>query len=147
MRRAGAGDAAAIRSLTRDVYAKWIPSIGREPRPMVADYDAAVRQHWIELHEEDGELLALIEMVPAADHLWIQNIAVSVSQQGNGLGRALLAHAEKIAQTMGLEEIRLNTNAAFAANLAFYRHMGFSETGREPLPDGGTMVHFTKPVS
>jgi ribosomal protein S18 acetylase RimI-like enzyme len=114
---------------------------------MVADYDAAVRQHWIELYEENGELLALIEMVPAADHLWIQNIAVSVSQQGNGLGRALLAHAEKIAQTMGLEEIRLNTNAAFAANLAFYRHMGFSETGREPLPDGGTMVHFTKPVS
>jgi ribosomal protein S18 acetylase RimI-like enzyme len=147
MRRAGPGDAAAIRSLTRAVYAKWIPSIGREPRPMATDYDVAVRQHWIDLHEVNGILLALIEMVPASNHLWIHNIAVSESHQRNGIGKALLSHAVSIARMTGFKEIRLNTNATFTANLDFYRHMGFLESGREPLPDGGTMVQFTKTVS
>jgi GNAT superfamily N-acetyltransferase len=147
MRRAGQADAAAIRALTRAVYAKWIDAIGREPRPMTADYERAVRDHWIDLLEGDGELLALIEMIPAADYLWIQNIAVGESRQGSGLGRLLLEHAEEIARQSGLREIRLNTNAAFAANLAIYLHMGFREASRELLPDGGTMVCFTKPVS
>ena len=147
MRRAGQADAAAIRALTRAVYAKWIASIGRAPRPMTADYDRAVRDHWIDLLEVDGELLALIEMIPAPDHLWVQNIAVVESRQRSGLGRLLLEHAAEIALQSGLREIRLNTNAAFAANLSFYRHMGFLELSREPLPDGGTMVSFAKWVS
>lgn len=147
MRRAGPADTAAIRALTRAVYAKWITSIAREPRPMTADYDRAVRDHWIDLLEVDGELLALIEMIPAPDHLWIQNIAVDEARQQSGLGRLLLDHAEEIARQSGFRELRLNTNAAFAANLSFYRHMGFRELLREPLLDGGTMVSFTKPVS
>ncbi len=114
---------------------------------MTADYDRAVRDHRIDVLEADGELLALIEMIPAADLLWIQNIAVGESRQGSGLGRLLLDHAEEIARQSGLREIKLNTNAAFAANLSFYLHMGFLEVSREPLPDGGTMVFFTKPVS
>jgi GNAT superfamily N-acetyltransferase len=146
VRRAGPADAAAIRALTRDVYAKWIPSIGREPKPMAADYDKAVRAHWIDLLEDGGALLALIETVPMDDHLWIENIAVSESRQGRGLGRSLLAHAESLARQAGLPAIRLNTNAAFSANLAFYLRTGFAEDRRERLPDGGTAVYFAKPV-
>ena len=41
-----ASDATSIRSLVRDAYAKWVPVIGREPRPMVADQEAAIRDHW-----------------------------------------------------------------------------------------------------
>lgn len=147
MRRAGPQDVEAVRALTRAAYAKWIPSIGREPRPMSADYAAAVRQHWIDLLEEDGRLIGLIEMMPAPGHLWIQNIAVREEAQGKGLGKMLLAHAYAVAKGSGVPQVRLNTNAAFTANLAFYRHAGFSETGREPLPDGGTMVFFARPVS
>ena len=114
---------------------------------MAADYDVAVREHWIDVAEEDGDLLALIEMIPQKDHLWIQNVAVASSRQGRGFGKALLLHAEEAARQAGLKTIRLNTNLAFAANLTFYRHLGFAEAEREPLPDGGTMVYFTKPVS
>ena len=147
MRRAGPGDAASIRELTRAAFAKWIASIGREPRPMEADYEKAVREHWIDLYEADGALAALIEMIPAPDHLWIENIAVHEKYQGRGLGRVLLAHTAEIARKSGLGEIRLATNAAFAANLSFYRHMGFSETAREALPHGGIVVRFSGPVS
>ena len=44
LRRATPSDAAAIRDLTREAYAKWVPLIGREPKPMTADYDAAPRR-------------------------------------------------------------------------------------------------------
>ena len=37
LRRAVADDAAAVRVLTREAYAKWVPVIGREPLPMRAD--------------------------------------------------------------------------------------------------------------
>ena len=46
IRRAGEADAAAVRELTRSAYAKWVPLIGREPMPMTADYERAVRGVW-----------------------------------------------------------------------------------------------------
>jgi hypothetical protein len=69
MRRAEAGDAAAVLALTRAAYAKWVPLIGREPKPMGADYQRAVVEHRIDLLERDGELLGLIETLEAPDHL------------------------------------------------------------------------------
>ncbi|WP_206667609.1 hypothetical protein [Muricoccus nepalensis] len=76
LRRAVPGDATAVRSLTREAYAKSVPVIGREPKPMTADYDAAVRDHIVDLLEVDGELVALIEMRLEVDHLLIVNVAV-----------------------------------------------------------------------
>src|SRR5689334_21319491 len=96
LRPATAADVEAIRSLTRDAYSKWVPLIGREPLPMTADYTEAVRSHRIDLLDSDGALAALIEMIPQADHLLIENVAVSPAHQGRGLGRKLLAHAEQV---------------------------------------------------
>jgi N-acetylglutamate synthase-like GNAT family acetyltransferase len=133
--------------LTRRVYAKWIPFIDREPKPMMADYERAVRDHWIDLVEEAGELVALVEIIPAGDHLIVENLAVAEAAQGKGLGARLLAHAEQVARDAGLSEVRLYTNAAFAGNVAYYTRRGYRETARTPLPDGGTTVHFAKSVS
>lgn len=147
IRRAGPDDAEAIRDLTRKAYAKWIPAIGREPRPMAADYNAAVRDHWIDILEDDQGLAALIEIIPGSAHLVIENLAVREDRQGAGLATILLRHAEDLARQQGIAELRLYTNAAFAANLEFYRARGFAETERTGLPDGGVMVHFAKQVS
>ena len=49
LRRAVAADAAAIRELTREAYAKWVPVIGREPKPMTADYAEALRKNRFDL--------------------------------------------------------------------------------------------------
>ncbi len=69
LRRAAPDDAPAIRELTRAAYAKWVPVIGREPRPMMADYAEAVREHLIDLLFAGEELAGLIETVPESDHL------------------------------------------------------------------------------
>jgi N-acetylglutamate synthase-like GNAT family acetyltransferase len=147
MRRAGPADAAAIRDLTRAVYAKWIATVGREPLPMQADYDAAVVNHWIDLWEDGGRLVALIEMMPHSDHLCVENIAVAEDRQGRGMGRMLVDHASFVAQEAGLPELRLLTNRAFGGNVALYLHLGFEIIEEVPNPLGGSTVYFRKPVS
>jgi molybdopterin-guanine dinucleotide biosynthesis adapter protein len=146
-RRAGKTDAAAVRELTRQVYAKWIPLIGREPLPMQANYETAVEQHWIDVVEQDGELIALIEMIPLADHIYVENIAVAESHQGRGLARHLLNRAAQLARASGLPELRLLTNKAFAANLAMYEKLGFELYKETPFASGGTTAYFRKSVS
>lgn len=42
-RRAGEDDAEIVRTLTHAAYAKWVPVIGRNPKPMNADCEHAVR--------------------------------------------------------------------------------------------------------
>jgi len=132
-----------VRDLVRAAYARWIPFIGQEPGPMLADYDKAVRDHLIDLMETEGRVAGLIEMVPQADHLWVENIALHPNEQGRGLGAHLLARAEERAAALGLPELRLLTNEAFAANIALYERHGYAVTKREPFVRG-IAVHMSK---
>jgi ribosomal protein S18 acetylase RimI-like enzyme len=145
LRQAVATDAAAIRRLTREAYAKWVPVIGREPKPMAADYAEALRDHRIDLLHVDGELAALIETIAGEDHLLIENVAVSPAFQGRGLGRRLMAHAEELARSQGRTEIRLYTNKLFAENVRLYRRLGYRIDRESALPDG-VLVHMSKQI-
>ena len=144
MRRAGPADAASVRELTRAAYAKWVPVIGREPRPMTADYDMAVRDHLLDLLHVDGILAALIEMAPGAGHLLVVNVAVAPDFQGHGHGRALMAHAEEVARSRGLGEVRLYTNGRFAENLRLYGRLGYRVDREEAHPQLGPAVYMSK---
>jgi ribosomal protein S18 acetylase RimI-like enzyme len=136
-------DADAIRDVVRAAYARWVPVIGREPLPMKADYQKAVSEHRIDLVCSAESITGLIEMMLREDHLWIENVAVSPEQQGKGLGRRLLAHAETIAKENGLSEVRLLTNAAFVLNVRLYEKTGYVITTSEPFM-GGTTLHMSK---
>ena len=145
MRRGVAADAAAIRALTRQAYARWTPVIGREPKPMTADYEEAVRKNRFDLLYVEGELVGLIETIPQAGHLLVENVAVSPSFQGRGYGRKLMAHAEQLAASSGFNEIRLYTNELFAENVRLYGKLGY-RVDREEEFKGGVAVHMSKPL-
>jgi len=145
MRQALEADIPAILALTRAAYAKWVPVIGREPMPMTANYADAVREHRFDLIEFDGELVALLETISAEDHLLIENLAVAPSYQGRGLGRKLMAHAERLAMSLGYREIRLYTNKLFASNVELYGRLGY-RVEREEAFRGGTTVHMGKAI-
>lgn len=132
-------DAQKVRDLVRAAYAKWIPLIGREPMPMQADYNRAVREHDVDLLYGDDGLMALIEIIPRPDHLFIENIAVAPKHQGRGLGRHLLAHAERKAGLAGVAEMRLLTNLAFESNVRLYQSVGFQIDRTEPFGNGSTV--------
>jgi GNAT superfamily N-acetyltransferase len=144
-RQAVETDVPAITALTRAAYAKWVPVIGREPTPMAANYAEAVRQHRFDLIECDGQLAALLETIPAEGHLLIENVAVSPLHQGRGLGRALMAHAERLATSLGYREIRLYTNKLFTSNVQLYGRLGYRVDCEEAFR-GGTTLHMSKPI-
>ena len=137
------GITAAIRALTRAAYAKWVPLIGREPRPMSADYERAMQTHRFDLLYTEGKLVALIETVRHLDHLLIENVAVAPSFQGRGFGRMLIAHAEQLAASLGLREVRLYTNKRFDENVRLYTNLGYHLVREEAIADG-IAVQMTK---
>lgn len=139
LRRATPADAEEIRAITRAAYARWVPVIGREPLPMQADYHEALRKHRFDLLLRGLQIIALIETDLREDHLWIENIAVRPEEQGHGLGHRLLDHAETLARDAGRGEVRLLTNAAFAANVAMYERSGFAITTRAAFGNGVTV--------
>jgi GNAT superfamily N-acetyltransferase len=145
-RRGGPEDVDAIRDLSRAAYAKWVALIGREPLPMTADYARAVFEHVIDLLEEGGQLLALVEVIRKPDHLLIENVAVRPDQQGKGLGDIVLRHAEELARSMKYNEVRLYTNAAFASNISFYSKRGYEEYQRGTMVPGSVTIYMKKRI-
>ena len=135
IRPAEPGDAAAVRDLVRAAYAGYVERIGKEPAPMLEDYDALIRAGEVWVLAEGGEVLGVLVMRPAEDHLFVDNVAVAPRHQGRGLGRELVAFAEERAEGAGLAEIRLYTNEKMWENLAVYARLGFEETERKL--DGG----------
>ena len=142
-RLAGPADAEAVRQLVREAYAKWVAVIGREPRPMLADYARAVVEHQVEMAFEGERFVGLIETEIREDHFWIENVAVRPGAQGKGLGRMLLALAEDKARAAGRREMRLLTNALMDVNIALYQRVGYAVTRNEPFM-GGVAVHMSK---
>ena len=143
-RRAKQTDVAAIRNLTRAAYAKWVPVIGREPKPMGADYESAVREHRIDLLYVDNVLAGLIETVDQKNQLLIENVAVSPDFQGRGLGSKLMAHAEDVATSLGYDRVWLYTNKRFTGNVALYLKLGYRVDREEDLGGGTIKVDMSK---
>ena len=143
IRPAAPHEVGLVRDLVRAAYARWVPVIGREPRPMQADYDKAFEVHRFDLAEAGGSVVGLIETEARADHLWIENIAVAPEVQGRGVGRRLLAHADALALAAGLGELRLLTNGKMTGNIALYRSVGYGVDREDPFLDG-TVVYMSK---
>ena len=143
IKRATPRDVDAIRALTRNAYAKWIPLIGREPLPMSADYESVISQHRFDLLYKNETLAALIETIAREDYLHIQNLCVAPDFQRLGLGGKLLNCADDMAAAKNLPELQLDTNSFFTGNVDLYRRHGFSVDWEKPM-DVGAHVHMSK---
>jgi len=133
------------RAVVCRAYALYVPRMGKEPAPMLADYGALIAAGEVHVLEEAGAPAALIVIYPKEDALFIENIAVDPAIQRKGHGRALLAFAEREARRLGLKALRLYTNAMMTENLAYYPRLGFREAERRE-EDGYSRVFFEKRV-
>jgi ribosomal protein S18 acetylase RimI-like enzyme len=130
IRPATAADTPAIAEIVNEAYRHYIARIGKPPGPMLDDYAARVSQGAVWVLEEGAEIVAIVVLLPAPNYLLLDNIAVSPTRQGLGLGRRLLAFAEDEALRRGYREIRLYTHQTMVENQRLYSSIGYEETGR-----------------
>jgi N-acetylglutamate synthase-like GNAT family acetyltransferase len=143
IRTARPGDAALLSALARTAYGQYVERMGTEPAPMSGDYLALVHAGQVWVAEHDGAVVGLLVLKLKPDHLLLDNVAVSPSAQGTGIGAQLLDFADSYAREHGRAEIRLYTNEAMTENIAYYPRRGFVET-RRATEHGYRRVFFTK---
>ena len=85
----------------------------------------------------DGRVIGIAYARPeeATDRVWdLTMIGVRASEQGNGIGRALMRRVEDDLAGEGqrLVLVRTSDTARFAATRAFYERLGYDEVARIP---------------
>jgi ribosomal protein S18 acetylase RimI-like enzyme len=147
VRRAVAGDAAAMAEIARRAYEPYLARMGgRRPGPLDADYaDAAAGpESWVAVGPTDlpGGFLVLR---PGEEGLLLENVAVAPASQGYGFGRALLDLAEVRARSLGFASIWLYTHVTMTENQAIYAARGYAETHRA-TEHGLARIYYRKPL-
>jgi ribosomal protein S18 acetylase RimI-like enzyme len=147
IRRAQPSDREAVEAIVGAAYAVYLDRIGKPPGPMLDDYGRLIDEGAVSiLAEAAGEIVALLVLLPRADHLLLDNIAVRPDRQGRGFGRRMIAFAESEARRGGFAELRLYTHERMTENIALYRRLGFVETGRG-RDAGYDRVFMAKPLN
>ncbi|WP_419757673.1 GNAT family N-acetyltransferase [Acidisoma sp.] len=123
-------DRQAVEDIVRTAYSGYVARIGREPGPMLDDYGALIEERRVTVLEHDGVVQAILVLIPQADGLLLDNVAVAPAAQGLGSGRRLLQFAEEVAVASGFRTISLYTNEAMTENIALYARLGYVETHR-----------------
>jgi GNAT superfamily N-acetyltransferase len=130
IRLAEPADTAAVTALVRAAYAHYVPRMGREPGPMTDDYAALVRDQRVHVVGTGSMVQGVLVLLPEADAMLLDNIAVDPACKGAGLGRALLEFAERQTRAAGYRSIRLYTHVSMTENITLYTRIGYVETHR-----------------
>ncbi len=146
IRPATAGDVSAMIAIATAAYVVYVPRIGREPAPMVADFASHVVKGEAYVLETGGEVVAYIVTFRKDDAQFVENVAVHPGHQGHGHGYQLMDFAESLARRAGLRRLALYTNAKMTENLDFYPRLGYVETHRVH-EDGFDRIYFEKRLS
>jgi ribosomal protein S18 acetylase RimI-like enzyme len=146
LRLATAADVPRLTELVRAAYARYVDRLGGPPRPMTDDYAEVVHRHRVIVAERRGEIVGLVVLGISDEGFFVDNVAVDRSQQGTGVGKALLEHAESAAREAGFDSIYLYTHERMAENLTLYSRIGYVEYDRRPH-GGARIVYLRKELA
>ncbi|MFF0113446.1 GNAT family N-acetyltransferase [Streptomyces prasinus] len=88
--------------------------------------------------ERGGRIVACCQLEHRGDHVYFGMFAVSPGLQGAGLGKTIIAHAERQArETWGVREMHMTVITVREDLIAWYERRGYRRTGRtSPFPYG-----------
>ena len=129
VRPATSDDVPAVADIVERAYRLYVDRIGRRPGPMDVDYDARMGEADVFVAAAGDRVTGVIVLEREVDHVLIENVAVDPDRQGTGVGRLLLAHAERFARDCGVEMVRLYTNVAMVENQRLYTRLGYTLVG------------------
>ncbi|WP_269581374.1 GNAT family N-acetyltransferase [Roseibium sp. Sym1] len=127
IRKAGLQDVDALKSCIDRAYQPVKSNL-----PDLPDVSAGIaddiRDHHVLVAELGRRITgcAIFSLKGSRAHL--MNIAVDPDVKGQGLGRCLIEHVERIARDGGATEIHLATHVGMPGNVTLYSHLGWSET-------------------
>ncbi|WP_406165803.1 GNAT family N-acetyltransferase [Streptomyces sp. NBC_00996] len=88
--------------------------------------------------ERDGAVVACCQLEHRGDHAYFGMFAVSPALQGEGLGKAIIAEAERHAREIwGVVEMHMTVISVREDLIAWYERRGYRRTGKmTPFPYG-----------
>lgn len=109
-----------------------------------------IRAGTLHVMEDAGAPAACITVDRNMDPLWegldwsaegepaaaVHRLMVHPSQQGRGLAKQLMLHAESLARELGCRSIRLDTFLENSAAMALYPRLGYRRTGTAMMRKG-----------
>lgn len=78
----------------------------------------------------DGKIVGVVGLEPVAGAGLLRSLVVSPTHRNRGIGTQLVAHAEHMAQQMGLRELYLLTSTA----QEFFENFGYTSVSRQQAP-------------
>jgi ribosomal protein S18 acetylase RimI-like enzyme len=94
------------------------------------DYAAMVEEGWVYVAEHEGVVRGILVLISEDHSMLLDNVAVLPESLGLGIGRLMLAFAERAPADAGCHAIRLYTNEAMTENIALYTPLGCTVTHR-----------------
>ncbi|MFM9697941.1 GNAT family N-acetyltransferase [Streptomyces europaeiscabiei] len=93
---------------------------------------------WLLTVERGGVILACCQLEHRGDHAYFGMFAVSPALQGGGLGKVIIAEAERIVREVwGAKEMHMTVISVRNDLIAWYERRGYRRTGRmTPFPYG-----------
>jgi ribosomal protein S18 acetylase RimI-like enzyme len=84
--------------------------------------------------EDSAGLVGCVYLELRGDRGYLGLLGVDPQRQGTGLGRKLMEAAENYFRQSGCIAVDLRIVSARTPLPAFYRHLGYAETGTAPIP-------------
>jgi predicted N-acetyltransferase YhbS len=85
--------------------------------------------------DKPDALVSCMYLEPRGDRLYLGMLAVTPAQQKRGLGRQMMAEAERQATALGCHSIDIRIVDRRTELPPFYRALGFVDSGTEPFDD------------
>lgn len=115
-------DAAAVVALWRacDLVRSW-----NDPHKDIAR-KLRVNPEWFLVAEAAGHIVGTVMAGYEGHRGWINYLAVEPARQRGGLGRTLMAEAERLLRAAGCPKINLQVRRTNAGVISFYERLGFT---------------------
>ncbi len=148
---AGAADLECVVRLVNDAFRGSSKSPGwthelsllAGPRVDIASLRSSIENgSMILVTRQDGDIVGCVALQPLEQREWyLSMLAVDPARQAGGLGRAIMAGAEKFARERGAQRIRISVINLRMSLIAWYERIGYERTGSvEPFPYGDSTV-------
>src|SRR5262245_11292788 len=134
LRRASAGEAAAILKLLLAAFAQYRGKLQPESgtfRESEATIAERLAKESCVVAEAAGRLVGAIFFADKGDHLYLSRLSVLPEWRGQGLAGCLIGEVEAAARTAGRERVALGVRIALPGNIALFERLGYREVGRE----------------